>query len=46
MTCQSWRSKKIALLAYHLLSKMEFELIRGQIFFGLPILKGHSLAAP
>ena len=46
MTCQSWRSKKIALLIAHLLSKMGFEMYQGGIFFGPPTLKGHNFVAP
>ena len=46
VTCQSWRSEKIALLTSRLLSKMEFESVQGRIFFGLPTLKGQSFEAP
>ena len=33
MTCQSWRSERIALLASCLLSKIGFESVWGRIFF-------------
>ena len=46
VTCQIWRSEKIALLVPRSLSKMGFGMVLGRIFFGLWSLKGHSFAAP